>query len=242
MNTVCLVSPDSLSARGSTPHWAPQHGVSQQQALLVHNCSDLGSGQAKAALAVSGDLLHLCVQSVEWVDCEVGQLHVHLPLKHHGEPGGEPHHSTFWEVSLYKHFPWEGCSVHYCSWAQRITLHYSIKQGLNRTFKHIQLDCALPSHISPCSTWYHFCLDCLPFWRIYRAYQTLVDSRSYHGSKNYGDQAAYDNGELFFQGYHKLLPLVDYQSVFSSDRGHVPQLRRCSGLILLLGINTGPPT
>ena len=54
MNTVCLVSPDSLSAGD----------LHQQQALLVHNCSDVGSGQTEAALAVSGDLLHLCVQSV----------------------------------------------------------------------------------------------------------------------------------------------------------------------------------
>ena len=59
------------------------HRVSRQQAHL-------GSEAVHAALAVSGALLHLCVQYVVWDDCEVGQLPVHLPLQLHGEPGGEP--------------------------------------------------------------------------------------------------------------------------------------------------------
>ena len=95
--------------------------------------------------------------NTEWVDSEVGQLHVHLPVTGNLEKSN-------------------------CT-AQRITL--------NRTF-----------------------------WQY---------------------RVTFLRGQLFIQGDHKLLPLVDYQSVFSSDRGHVPQLRRCSGLILLLGINTGPP-
>ena len=93
MNTVCLVSPASLSAGGSTPH-----RVSSRPSWSTTTV--MWAGQAEANLAVRGDHPDLCVKHVGCVDWEVG-LHVHLPLK----PGGEPHQS------LYNHFHWKGGSV-----------------------------------------------------------------------------------------------------------------------------------